>query len=172
MASLVEELIGVLNEEEKIYRSLAQLGEKKRQVIIDADIPELERMTDIELHAGDDLLVMSNKQVSLLGDIANVLGKSDDEDKMTVTKLIGYLGTQPDIQEKLMAARDNLLDAASELAKINDLNSQLLAQAMELAEFDITLFKSMRQAPETANYNKNAYSTGDILGSRGFDAKQ
>ncbi len=172
MASLVEELIGVLKEEEKIYRSLGEQGEKKRQVIIDADIQELDKITDIEQSAGDDLLAMSNKQISLLGDIANVLGRSDDEDKMTVTKLIGYLGSQPDIQAELTSARDNLLNAASELEKINDLNSQLLAQAMELVEFDITLFKSMRQAPETANYNKNAYSTGDILGSNGFDAKQ
>ena len=58
------------------------------------------------------------------------------------------------------------------MQKINELNSQLLAQAIELAEFDITLFKSMRQAPETANYDRNAYNTGDILGSSGFDAKQ
>ncbi len=172
MASLVEELIGVLIEEEKIYRSLTEYSEKKRQVIIDADILELEKITDIEQQTGDNLLTMSNKQISLLGDIANVLGKSDDEDKMTVTKLIGYLGSQPDIQAELTAARDNLLNAASELEKINNLNTQLLAQAMELVEFDITLFKSMRQAPETANYNKNAYSTGDILGSTGFDAKQ
>ena len=28
------------------------------------------------------------------------------------------------------------------------------------------------QAPETANYDKNAYNTGDILPSGGFDAKQ
>lgn len=172
MASLVEELIGVLKEEEKIYRSLAKSGEKKRRIIIDADIQELEKITDIEQQTGDNLLTMSNKQISLLGDIANVLGKSGDEDKMTVTKLIGYLGSQPDIQAELTAARDNLLNAALELEKINNLNTQLLAQAMELVEFDITLFKSMRQAPETANYNKNAYSTGDILGSSGFDAKQ
>lgn len=170
MASLVEELINVLTEEEKVYRTLAEYGEKKRQIIIDADIPELEKLTDMEQQASDSLLTMSNKQISLLKDIANVLGKTDE--KMTVTKLIGYLGTQPDIQAKLSAARDNLLDAAADMKKINDLNSQLLAQAMELTEFDITLLKSMRQAPETANYNKNAYSTGDILGSSGFDAKQ
>ena len=91
---------------------------------------------------------------------------------MTVTRLIGYLGAQPDIQAKLTAARDRLLDAAAQMQKINELNSQLLAQAIELAEFDITLFKSMRQAPETANYDRNAYNTGDILGSSGFDAKQ
>ena len=41
-----------------------------------------------------------------------------------------------------------------------------------MVEFDLTLLRSMRQAPETANYDKNAYNTGDILGSSGFDAKQ
>lgn len=170
MASLVEELINVLAEEEKIYMTLAVNGEKKRQIIIDADIPELERLTDADQKASDELLSKSNKQISLLADIANVLGKSQEQ--MTVTRLIGYLGEQPDIQAKLTAARDRLLDAAAQMQKINELNSQLLAQAIELAEFDITLFKSMRQAPETANYDRNAYNTGDILGSSGFDAKQ
>jgi hypothetical protein len=47
-----------------------------------------------------------------------------------------------------------------------------LRQAIELTEFDITLFKSLRQAPETANYNRKAYSTGVLLGGSGFDAKQ
>ena len=79
---------------------------------------------------------------------------------------------QPDIQSKLTETRDSLLDTADQMQKINDLNSQLLVQAIEMTEFDITLFKSMRQAPETANYDKSAYNTGTILGSSGFDAKQ
>ena len=41
-----------------------------------------------------------------------------------------------------------------------------------MPKLDITLFKSMRQAPETANYDKNAYNTGTLLGGSGFDAKQ
>lgn len=170
MASLVEELINVLAEEESIYKRLTEYGEKKRQIIIDADIPELEKLTDLEQQASDELLTKSNKQIALLGDIATVLGKTDE--KMTVTRLIGYLDKQPDIQSKLTETRDSLLDTADQMQKINDLNSQLLAQAIEMTEFDITLFKSMRQAPETANYDKSAYNTGTILGSSGFDAKQ
>ena len=61
MASLVEELINVLTEEEKVYRTLAANGEKKRQIIIDADIPALEAITDLDQQAGDELLIMSNK---------------------------------------------------------------------------------------------------------------
>lgn len=170
MASLVEELINVLAEEESIYKKLTEYGEKKRQIIIDADIPALEKLTDLEQQASDELLTKSNKQIALLGDIATVLGKTDE--KMTVTRLIGYLDKQPDIQSKLTETRDSLLDTADQMQKINDLNSQLLAQAIEMTEFDITLFKSMRQAPETANYDKSAYNTGTILGSSGFDAKQ
>lgn len=170
MASLVEELINVLAEEESIYKKLTEYGEKKRQIIIDADIPELEKLTDLEQQVSDELLTKSNKQIELLGDIATVLGKTDE--KMTVTRLIGYLDKQPDIQSKLTETRDSLLDTADQMQKINDLNSQLLAQAIEMTEFDITLFKSMRQAPETANYDKSAYNTGAILGSSGFDAKQ
>lgn len=170
MASLVEELINVLAEEESIYKKLTEYGKKKRQIIIDADIPELEKLTDLEQQASDELLTKSNKQIALLGDIATVLGKTDE--KMTVTRLIGYLDKQPDIQSKLTETRDSLLDTADQMQKINDLNSQLLAQAIEMTEFDITLFKSMRQAPETANYDKSAYNTGTILGSSGFDAKQ
>lgn len=41
-----------------------------------------------------------------------------------------------------------------------------------MVEFDITLLKSVKQAPQTSNYGKNAETTGDLLGNRGFDAKQ
>ena len=58
------------------------------------------------------------------------------------------------------------------MAAINEQNEFLLNQALEMVEFDLTLFKSLRQAPETANYNKSAYNTGDLLGSSAFDTKQ
>ena len=86
--------------------------------------------------------------------------------------LITYLGSQPEVQERLTTARNNLIEAATKLQQKNQQNEILLRQAIELTEFDITLFKSIRQAPETANYDKNAYNTGALLGSSGFDAKQ
>lgn len=170
MASLVEELVVLLKEETEDYRKLVEYGEKKRQILIDADVPALEKLTALEQEASDELIVKGSKQVGLLNDIATVLGK--EQEQMTVTKLIGCLDSQPKVQAKLMAAKEALIESAKELQEINNINSVLLAQAIEMAEFDITLFKSMRQAPETANYGKDAYNTGTILGSSGFDAKQ
>jgi hypothetical protein len=170
VASLVEELITVLNEEEQLYSRLLGYGENKRQILIDADVPALEKLTDIEQTASDELLSLSNRQVKILKDIATVIGRT--EEKMTVTRLIDYLASQPDIQAKLRDARDRLLDAAGRMQAVNRQNEALLKQAIELAEFDITLFRSLRQAPETANYDKNAYNTGTRLASSDFDARQ
>lgn len=170
MASLVEELVTILIKEEELYGKLNEYGEQKIQILIDADIPALEKLTELEQEASDELLSLSNKQITNLKDIATVIGKADEQ--MTVTKLIGYLDAQPDIQAQLTTARANLIDTANKLQRINQQNVVLIQQAIEMTEFDITLFKSLRQAPETANYDKHAYNTGTILGSSGFDTKQ
>lgn len=170
MASLVEELVTILIKEEELYGKLNEYGEQKIQILIDADIPALEKLTELEQEASDELLSLSNKQITNLKDIATVIGKADEQ--MTVTKLIGYLDAQPDIQAQLTTARDNLIDTANKLQRINQQNVVLIQQAIEMTEFDITLFKSLRQAPETANYDKHAYNTGTILGNSGFDTKQ
>lgn len=170
MASLVEELVSVLEQELHIYKQLAELGEQKRQILIQSDVPSLEKLTVLEQEASTELLAFSNKQTELLNDIATVLGKNPQE--ITVTRLIGFLEEQPEVRQKLSEARDQLIETAELVNRQNELNGILIHQAMELLEFDITLFKSMRQAPETANYDHNAYNTGMLLGNSGFDAKQ
>ena len=63
MASLVEELVTVLEEEEKIYQTLISYGETKTDILIRADVPELEKLTCLEQLASDDLVTHSNQQV-------------------------------------------------------------------------------------------------------------
>ena len=170
MASLVEELVSVLAQEEKIYEVFYELGQKKTQVLIDADVPTLEQITATEQQQSDKLLALSNKQLTILKDISTVLGAEEKE--MTVTKLIGLMDSQPKVKQQLIAARDSLLESANRVQTLNQQNEVLIRQAIDMAEFDITLFKSLRQAPETANYDRSAYNTGSILGGSGFDAKQ
>lgn len=170
MASLMEELLEVLGEEEKEYQALIALADVKSQAIIKADIEKLGEVTTREQDAASTLLNLSNKRARVLDDMATVLGK--DPAKMTINKMIGYLENQPEEQKKLSERRDRLLEVGTQMQRLNQQNEMLLNQALEMVEFDLTLLKSLRQAPETANYNKNAYNTGDLLGSSGFDAKQ
>lgn len=168
MASLVEELVNVLESEKQIYDNLIGYEERKKDILIAADVPALEEITTLEQLAGDDLIALSNQQIQILKDIATVLGRT--QEKMTVTRLIELLDTQPKVQKQLTEARDQLLQAANEMKSLSDQNAVLIRQAIELNEFDLTLFKSLRQAPETANYDKSAYNTGSLLGGSGFDA--
>lgn len=170
MASLMQELLEVLEEEEKQYQRLIELNEVKRNSVIKANIEELGKVTIQEQEIASALLNLSNKRGGILNDMATVLGKEPKD--MTINKMIGYLESQPEEQKQLIDRRDRLLEAGTQMRILNKQNEALLNQAMEMVEFDLTLLKSMRQAPETANYNKNAYNTGDLLGSSGFDAKQ
>lgn len=170
MASLMEDLLDVLGKEEQQYQELIELGKRKKEVVIKADIAALDAITAEEQDAASVLQNLANHRNRVLTDMATVLGKSPEN--MTVTKMIGYLEGQPEEQAKLIQRRDTLLEAGTQMRAMNEQNEVLLKQALEMVEFDLTLLKSMRQAPETANYNRNAHSTGDILGSSGFDAKQ
>ncbi len=170
MASLVDELLDVMGEETKGYEKLYALSEKKRQGIIHRDLEEMESVVAEENDVTSDLKNLENKRVRILKDMSVVLGKDDEQ--LTVTQVILLLEKQPKEQKALTEARNNLVKAATNMQFLNGQNQLLLEQAMEMVDFDLTLFKSMRQAPETANYDRNAYNTGDILPSGGFDAKQ
>lgn len=170
MASLMDDLLGVLESEEKGYRELIVLAQEKRQVIIDADITRLEEITEKEQVIADMLHNQELKRVGVLSDMAVVLGQ--DAEELTVEKMIDILSKQPEEQEKLIDCRMRLRAALDEMKKWNEQNQVLLQNALEMVEFDLTLFKSLRQAPETANYDSNAFNTGTLLGSSGFDAKQ
>lgn len=166
----MEDLLEVLGKEEVEYHKLVAFAEEKKNAIIKGDVKTLGEVNVKEQEAASELLNLSNRRTQVLTDMATVLGK--DPQKLTITKMIGYLEKQPEEQKKLIEQRERLLEVGGRMQALNQQNETLLKQALEMVEFDLTLLRSMRQAPETANYNRNAYNTGDILGSSGFDAKQ
>ena len=170
MASLVEELLVDLKTENDTYQELVELSDVKREAIIHGKVDELEGITAKEEEISNRLKSLETKRTNILKDMAVVLGH--DGELMTVTNVIEQLGTQPKEQQALTEARDRLVETASMLQFANQQNSILLQQALEMVEFDLTLFKSLKQAPETANYNKSAYTTGDLLGGGSFDTSQ
>ncbi len=170
MASLMDNLVKVLEEENAQYERLVELAKDKKQAIISADVDGLEKVTEQEQLVSGVLRNLGIRRDAVLKDMSDVLGKNFEE--MTITKLVGYLEQQPKEQERLSEVRAKILTTGNQMQEWNRRNEELLNQALEMVEFDLTLFKSMRQAPETANYNRDACNTGDLLGGSGFDAKQ
>lgn len=170
MASLMDDLVQVLESENEQYQKLAGLSKEKKQVIIKADVPSLEKIVDLEQDVASTIQNLDNRRKKVMHDMSVVLNKPEED--FTVNTVIEMLGSQPEEQKRLENVKNQLKSTLDEVRKINEQNQILLRQALDMVEFDLTLFRSMRTAPETANYDKNAYNTGDILGSSGFDAKQ
>ena len=170
MASLMDDLTQVLENETVEYKKLVELSESLREALIASDVPAVERLTADQEEVSNGIQSLESRRTRIMNDIAVVLNKKPEE--LKVSMLEQSLAGQPALQERLAAVRTELKQTMDELKRVNQTNQVLLRQSMELLEFDLNLFRSMRQAPETANYNKSAVNTGDLLGSRGFDAKQ
>lgn len=170
MASLMEDFISILEKENGEYERLTELSQEKRQIIIDGNIPALEEITSREQEVTSVLKNLENKREEVVNDMSIVLSKKPEE--LTITNMIAFLNKQPKEQQQLKELKEKLRTTLEKVADINAQNEVLLKHAIEMTEFDLTLFKSMRQAPTTANYDKRANNTGDLLGSSGFDAKQ
>ena len=170
MASLMDDLALVLESEVEQYKKLVALSEAMRDALVISDVSAVEQITADQESVANDLQALEGQRVRIMNDMALVLNRKPEG--LKVSALEESIGHQPQLQERLRNVRMELTKTMEELKRRNQSNQALLRQSMELLEFDLNLFRSMRQAPETANYNKSAYNTGDLLGSRGFDAKQ
>lgn len=170
MASLMDDLTQVLENETVEYKKLLELSGNLREALIASDVASVEQLTAAQEGVANEIQSLESRRAHIMKDIAVVLNKKPDE--LKVSALEETLVNQPLQRERLATVRIELKETMDELKRINHTNQALLRQSMELLEFDLNLFRSMRQAPETANYNKAAINTGDLLGSRGFDAKQ
>lgn len=172
MASLIENLISVLEQENSEYEILLELSRKKTPVIVKGDIPRLQEITDEEQKVIDRIHHLEVKREEHIRDIANVINR--DVEELKLENLIQLLGRSPEDQKRLSEIHEKLRATLSQMQNVNAQNRELLTGALEMVEFDLNLLQSLRRAPETANYNKGAYSAGSVIGTYagGFDAKQ
>lgn len=172
MASLMEDLIDVLEKESEEYKNLLNLSMQKTQVIVSEDLDQLAKITDEEQLIVSRINHLDAIRNEAVQDIANVLNK--DVTKLKIADLIKMLGQRPEEQQKLAAASDALHAVVKNVARVNGQNRELIQNALEMVQFNMNLIQAMKAAPETANYNRGAYNTGDIIGMerKSFDAKQ
>lgn len=172
MASLMENLLSILEQEDKEYQVLLELSQKKTSVIIGGDVTELQKITEVEQGIIEKLHNLELKREEYTKDIANVINK--DVEELKLDNLIKMLEKTPDEQKRLAAVSDRLRETIASMRLVNEHNRELLEGAMELVEFDLNILTAMRSAPQSANYNKGAYNTGSPLGTGlgSFDARQ
>lgn len=171
MASLMENLIEVLDQECTEYEKLLEISQRKTPVIVSGNLENLQKITDEEQEMVIRINSLERRRREATADIATVLNR--DVTVITLTNLIDMLAGRPTEQAKLTELHDRLGQTVRKLKRVNEQNGSLLKDALEMVEFEINLLQASKAAPETANYNKGAYSAGSTMGvSHGFDAKQ
>lgn len=172
MASLMETLIEVLEKENLEYRNLLELSMKKTPVIVSDDVKALAQITDEEQIIVSRINHLDNQRNEAVNDIANVLNK--DVTKLKIADLIKMLAARPQEQAELASVFDELRRNVQAVKRVNEQNRALIESALEMVQFNMQVLQSMNKAPETANYNRGACNTGDVIGTvnKAFDAKQ
>jgi flagellar biosynthesis/type III secretory pathway chaperone len=168
----MENLIDVLERESSEYEGLLELSERKTTVIVSNNLEDLNKIMDEEQELVSRISNLEKKREEVIADIANVLNK--DVKTLKLKDLIEILADRPQERKPLEEVHDRLRDSVRGLKRVNEQNMELLKNAMDMVKFDLNLLQSMKAAPETANYNRGAYSAGDTMGiaNSGFDAKQ
>ena len=172
MASLLENLIDVLDCENTQYEKLLELAESKTPAIVSGDIESLGKITEDEQEIVGKIQGMEKQRDKFLADIADVVNR--DVETLKLIDLIQMLDKMPDQQEKLEGIQKRLRATIDRLREVNDRNQMLLAERLDMVDFNLNMIRAMKSAPQTANYSRDAYTNGQSLGifHGGFDAKQ
>lgn len=172
MASLMENLLTVLEEEKTIYEELIPVSEEKTKILIANNLKELEQVTEKEQLLIEKSTALGKKREELIKNIALVLNK--DAAQLDLATLTGLLDKQPEEQHKLAVLHDSLKKVMRRLIAINEKNKNLIENSLEMIEFNMNFIQSTRMSPGVNNYDKNASSrySGGGYSSGGFDAKQ
>ncbi len=171
MASLIEDLIGTLDREEKLYANLIPIQEEKIRAIVANDLEALGRLSTKEQEVVDEVTNLENKRMQVTNDIATVLGKVPGT--MNLEQIVQVLGKQPDEQKQLQVLHDRLRRTIARLQDLNAQNKELLTQALEMVEYNMNVIRSTRMSSGSSNYSSSAAQVDmPDYGAGMFDAKQ
>lgn len=170
MASLIEELITTLEQENEIYESLIPVNEKKTKIIINNDLKALQESTELEQELVQKISALEAKRQEVIINIGTVINRNPGT--LTLKNLIRLLEKQPKEQEQLSIIHDKLQKTVHRLTELNHQNQSLIEQSLEMIEFNMNFIQSTRMSPGN-NYNKDASGVVVPLEqTRMFDAKQ
>lgn len=171
MASLMETLIETLESENKEYKLLIELSREKTPIIIKGDLDGLNQVTEKEQVVVARIQKLEKTRIQAMKDIAEVTNHNADDLKLV--DLIKMMANRPKERDSLSRLHDELKTTLSNMQLINEQNRDLIQSSLDMVEFEMNMLQSMRRAPETADYNRDAYNTGNIMGSgtKRFDSK-
>ena len=171
MAGLMDELVSTLRGELQIYNELIPLADKKSAVIIENDTKTLSEITEEEQLAVEKLKTLEKKREGIMANMRVVLNKKNSSLKLE--ELIELMEKQPETRQSLIDLKKQLKETLEDLKTINDRNTRLIQESLEISEYHLNMIRSSRSYIGN-NYTRKAGQFGqfDTMMTVGtFDAK-
>lgn len=169
MASLIEELIMVLGDEERVYAEIIPVAEKKTRIIVNNDLQSLNSITEEEQALIGRISKLERKRQEVIRNIGIVMNKKESE--LNFITIIDLLKDREKEQEELRKLHDRLKRTIDALKLINERNQMLIKQSIEMIDFDINLMQSLRTSPGVGQYNTSSEVEIQGMNKGMFDAK-
>lgn len=166
MASLVEEIVLVLEQKLSIYNELLILSKEKKQIIIDNDVSLLQKILTSENELVGKIAKLDRDREQLFNDIAFVINKKPED--ITVSSLCEFVKGQP-LEQKMIQLKDGLIEVSTNLKAENDNNEKLVQLSLEHIEFSVNLIRDAINAPSFYDMTGSEITT---QGKSFFDTQQ
>ena len=123
MASLIDELISVLEQENDEYKQLIDISSKKTRIIVKNDLDTLRAITAEEQKHLGTLINLEKKREDVTSDIALVMNRKKED--MTVKSIIPILEGQKEVQSRLVTVHEEIRKTLKDFNRINEINKSL-----------------------------------------------
>ena len=129
-----QDFANVLNDLNKDYKALIELGKKKRNALVMVDMKTVENLLPTEEKLTADIARLEKKRQSILLKLASTSEKLGPESKMDDILQLAPAGKLREIMQRLYAMLQATVQEAQELSEGNAL---LIRAAMEAAAFHL-----------------------------------
>lgn len=150
LVNYIDDLINALQKEHEIYIELADIADRKKQIIIDGKIKDLDKITIKEQGLVMSLVKLENYREKIIGKILKELDLKNIE---TITELISHLDEES--KTRLNDVKEKLLDITEDIKNKNELNEKLIEQSLKFIDFNIELIAGLEEDAKYASDGKD-----------------
>ena len=168
MAGMITNLIEILNEQTERHTELLGLSVEEKDAIVQNDVEMLQKLVNLKNIVISQNNKLEKKRLALMADIVEVLALRDKE--IDIKALADLLEGKPE-QAELIEAGRKLRDVVIELKEVNDLNKELLENALGFVEYSLNALRSaISPEPTPVPIGKPINNAGNIAGT--FDTRR
>ncbi|MDR2939105.1 MAG: flagellar protein FlgN [Clostridiales bacterium] len=163
---MINELINIMKEQLLCYDFLLGLSKEKTEVIINNNVTELKRVTDLENECIIKNVALERRRLEVLEEVACLSGLGTGE--MTISSILNKIKGGPGHGE-LLSVSLKMRESIERLKEANDRNRVLIGNSLEYIDYSMNVIRtSIEGEPAGFDPENNSYISNRSF----FDAKQ